>query len=264
MRLLSWNISYQHHVIPKIEFIQKHLKKDTVIVLMEVLEKDYLIIKETFEGSFHISYSLDLRKPSEFDTRSRKLGVVILVSKEYQMDEFDILNRTPLPDRTGYVTFQKEGHHIKLLGLHSITGVDYKKTKSIQFYSFAESIDSIKPDFVCMDINEPKTDHPNIDEIEFNTNKDKGKGIKTFFLEMYRHGLQDALRHVSKSLTIPLTVSYKTNKNGSLDNIKFYKRYDYIFVNLNKYHVEEVTYLYDDSIKAGSDHAMIICDVHLK
>lgn len=264
MRLLSWNISYQNHVISKIELIKKYLKDDMVIVLMEVVEKDYFILKQAFENSFHISYSLDLRKPSAFDTRSRKLGVVILVSKAYQMEAFDVLNRTPFPDRTGYVMFSKEGHHIKLLGLHSITGVDYKKTKSIQFYSFAESIDSIKPDIVCMDINEPNVDHPNIKDIEFHSNKDSGNGAKTFFYEMYQHNLQDTLRQVSQSLTIPLTVSYKTNKNSSLDNEKFYKRYDYIFVNINKYNIENVTYLYEESIKAGSDHAMIMCDVTLK
>ena len=261
MRLISWNISYQNKIESKIDLIKANINDETIIVLLEVLPNDYKKLSDTFSSDFSIYYSLNIRKPSSFDTRSRKLGVLILVSKSFSFLQYTLLDRTPFPDRTGLLTVFKNEHKITIMGLHSVTGVDYKKTKSVQFFSFAEAVNTFKPDFVMFDANEPKIDHPDIEKIEFASNRDKGKGAKTFFDEMNKNDLQDAYRMVSDSKTIPLTVSYKTNKSSKAIKDNFNKRYDHVFVNTNKYSVDSVSYLYDEAIGAGSDHAMVICDV---
>jgi len=261
MRLILWNICYQNKIEYKIDLIKANINKDTIIVLLEVLPKDYKILDETFSSDFLIYYSLNIRKPSSFDTRSRQLGVLILVSKVFTFLQYTLLDRTPFPDRTGLLTVYKEKQKITIMGLHSVTGVDYKKTKSVQFFSFAEAINIFKPDFVMFDANEPKIDHPDIEKIEFASNRDNGKGAKSFFDEMNHNGINDAYRLVSNSKKIPLTISYKTNKNSKAIKDSFNKRYDHIFVNTRKYNVELVSYLFDEAIQAGSDHAMVICDV---
>lgn len=189
------------------------------------------------------------------------MGVVILTPKSYKENQYTILDRVPFPDRTGFVTISKDSENISLMGLHSITGVDYKKAKSIQFFSFAEAVNTIKPDFVLFDANEPKIDHPDINKIEFYSNKDNGKGAKTFYDEMNKNDLYDVYRMISDNNTIPLAVSYKTNKISKAINDNFQKRYDYIFANTVKYRIDSAYYLFDEAIEAGSDHAMIICDV---
>jgi len=47
----------------------------------------------------------------------------------------------------------------------------------------------------------------------------------------------------------PLAISHKTGSNG--------RRYDFIY-NSIKWNINSVEYLYEDSIKATSDHAMVI------
>jgi hypothetical protein len=127
----------------------------------------------------------------------------------------------------------------------------------IKFYSLAEAVNVHKPDIVMIDANEPKTDHPEIEKIEYFNNRDKGNGAKTFSQELYKHELIDSFRSISRSQSIPLTVSHKVNK-------KFDRRYDFIFINHQKFRIINVEYLYEDSINAGSDHAMVICDVQIQ
>jgi len=257
VRLISWNLSYQHKIKPKIEFLKGYIDSDTIIVLQEVVPHYLESINNYFEKDYNLFYSLSKRVPSSFDGKERKLGVMIIAPKKYDVNFFDVLNRTPFPDRTTHLEIEKAGNKISLFGLHSLTGVDYKKTKSVQYYSFAEAVSLFKPDFVMIDANEPKIDHPEINETEYFNNRDKGNGARTFFQELHNNGLVDSFRSLSDSQSVPLIVSHKVNQ-------KFDRRYDFIFVNHQKFEILNVEYLYEDSIKAGSDHAMVICDIQPK
>jgi exonuclease III len=254
MRLISWNLSYQHKINPKIDLLKRYVDSDTIVVLQETVPHYTASLEAAFVDEYHLFYSLNKREPSAFDGKERKLGVMVIVPKSFERINFEALQRTPFPDRTVYLKMKKNDITYSLFGLHSVTGVDYKKAKSVQYFTFAESVQTYKPDFVMIDANEPKIDHPEIDKIEFFHNKDKGKGVKTFFSELLNNGLADSFRSISKSNTIPLTVSHKVNK-------KFDRRYDYIFVNINKYDIKNVEYIYDEAIEVGSDHAIVICDI---
>lgn len=72
---------------------------------------------------------------------------------------------------------------------------------------------------------------------------------------MYGLGLADPLRKIHPIKTIPLTVSHKVNK-------KFERRYDYIFVNQDKFEIIDINYYYDKAILVGSDHALVVCNVN--
>jgi len=257
MRFISWNLSYQHKITPKIDFLRNHINSETIIVLQEVVEHYVKPLNDFFEVDYNLFYSLSKREPSTFDGKERKLGVMVIVPKQFKVNFFDVLRRTPFPDRTTYLEIEVDETQFSLFGLHSLTGVDYKKTKSVQFYSLAEAVNVHNPDIVMIDANEPKIDHPEIEKIEYFNNRDKGNGAKTFFQELYKHELIDSFRSISRSQSIPLTVSHKVNK-------KFDRRYDFIFINQQKFRITNVEYLYEDSINAGSDHAMVICDVQIQ
>src|SRR5690554_3329778 len=262
VRLMLWNISYLNPIEPKLELLSKNMTDKTIIVLLEVFPKTNEYIKKYFDNTHDIYYSLDLRVPSRYDGRNRKIGVTILIDKSYNSNNHNVLNRTPFPDRTSFVDISSNGNSHRVMGLHSLTGVGYGRAKSTQFFSFAESIDEYRPDIVMIDANEPWVDHPNFNENVYNDNGDKGKGAETFFNEMINIGLVDPLRHNKKVETSPLALSYLTYTKKEDD--KYKKRYDFIYINKDKFEIEDINYLFEEAINAGSDHALVLCDLKEK
>jgi hypothetical protein len=53
------------------------------------------------------------------------------------------------------------------LTIHSITGCDYGKAKSIQYEALMEFVDDFKPDIIGIDANEPKIDSYDVEKMEF-------------------------------------------------------------------------------------------------
>jgi endonuclease/exonuclease/phosphatase family metal-dependent hydrolase len=252
MKIITWNISYFTKYEPKIKLLKNKVLNDSfIIILQEVKQNVYSKLLKDFKDH-NVSYSLNIRKPGKYDTGSRKLGVVIITSNDFVLLEERVYERALLPDRTLFVRVKKGNKEYKVLGLHSITGVDHKKAKSIQFYSFAEAIDELKPDIVGIDANEPNLDTYDIDKTVFHDNKDKGEGAKTFFKVLSEYNLVDNVKAqykkpISKEYIIP---------SVKLSTVK-YKRYDYLFVNFK---IMSIKYLMDEALKAGSDHALVVVD----
>lgn len=258
MKLINWNVSYAGSFEKKFEYLRKIIEdQDVIVIMQEITETAYLKLKEMF-GDYKIEYSLNYRKPSKFDTKSRRLGVAIMVSNSIEVVNATVLDRCLLPDRTMFVEILKDNMLYKVLGLHSITGCDHKKAKSIQFFSFAEAIEEYKPDIVAIDANEPKYDSNDIEKMVFFDNKDKGKGAKTFFTTLVENDLMDSLgkENLNNDLNQeePLKVSHVINK-------RINKRYDFVFLNKDKFKDYKIKYNYEDALEAGSDHALIEIEV---
>ena len=164
----------------KLKLIKSIIKKDSfILILQEVTLSAYHYLIDEF-GPDNLAYSLKLRKPGPYDTASRSLGIAIITSKDITIIERKVYERALLPERTLFVMVKKGNKEYRVLGLHSITGVDHKKAKSIQFYGFAEAIGELKPDIVGIDANEPNVDTYDIDKTAFHDNKDNGEGARTF------------------------------------------------------------------------------------
>lgn len=255
MKIIDWNISYSNAAQPKIDFLKSVVGKDSFIaILQEVTPLQAEVIKKQFEN---VRYSLDYRKPGKFDTKQRQLGVAIICSDDMNIISADALTRCLLPDRTLMVDVEYQGKSLRVIGLHSLTGVAHKKAKSIQFLSFAEAVDEFSPDIVAFDANEPAKDHYDIKQMEFFDNQDNGMGARTFFETLIDAGMKDAyLAGYDKQMFCdgePLAVSHRFASNG------LSKRYDFVFTK-GSVTVSQCDYLYDDAVKAGSDHAMIVCE----
>jgi hypothetical protein len=141
-----------------------------------------------------------------------------------------------------------EGGNINILSFHSLTGVGYKQAKSSNFASIAEYLSETELDFFCCDANEPKIDHPDISKIEFWNNGDRGKFPSLIFGENKVHQLEDSYRCQNNTPDRP-AVSYITGKTN--------RRYDMIF-NSKQWRVESLQYLYQESLEASSDHALVV------
>lgn len=257
MRIIDWNISYAGDTERKIEYLKEHLTEATCVILQEVKPHAYEYIKATLADQYEMFYSLEYRKPSKFDSDARRLGVLVLVSKGIEIVEAGVIERSPFPDRTVYVTIKKGGAAVKLLALHSLTGCGYYRSKSVQYDSFAEFIDEYHPDIIGIDANEPQVDHYDMQQMQF---FDNGPGAKHFFEEMVSIGLTDAyVRYNGTDGYVegqPLTKSHNIRRKGAV-------RYDFLFVR-DTYGVEAITYNYDEAVAAGSDHAIIVCNIEIK
>ena len=261
MKILNWNISYSCNIEKICDEIESNvLNSSFIITLQEVIPSSYEYIRERFCNVAKFFYSLNNRKPGKFDTKSRKLGVLLILSKDVDIIKADVCHRCLLPERTLFAKIKYNNQELKIISLHSITGCDHKKAKSIQFYSFAEFIDFYKPDILTFDANEPAKDHYEIKNMQFFDNRDKGLGAKTFFNIINKIGLVDSFIHdYDKSKFCenqPLTVSHFVGVK------KEPKRYDFIFLN-KKLCVLSVKYEIEKSLAASSDHSYIIAELKI-
>lgn len=256
MQIISWNIGWgcQKEKIA-IMLKQKLEQSFCVVCLQEVTPNTKDFLCSYLGESYYYLYSLDYRYVGDFDTKSRKLGVLTIISRSFKFLYAHTLSRTPFPDRTLLVSFAFMGVEYKIINLHSVTGCNYLKAKSVQFYSFAEAIKYYQPDIVAFDANEPKED--DIDEASrvYFDNKDKGAGAKTFFQTLVKSNLQDSYATLNKEQHKkgePLAISH-------IINGKERKRYDFIYTN-RKFEIVKSEYLYQEAIDASADHAMVVTD----
>lgn len=261
MKILNWNISYSCNIEKICNEIENNiLNSSFIITLQEVIPSSYEYIRERFCRVAKFFYSLNNRKPGKFDTKSRKLGVLLILSKDIDIIEADVCHRCLLPERTLFATIKYNNQELKIISLHSITGCDHKKAKSIQFYSFAEFIDSYKPDILTFDANEPAKDHYEIKNMQFFDNKDKGLGAKTFFNIINEMELVDSFIHKYDNCEFhenqPLTISHFVGVK------KEPKRYDFMFLN-KQIDVLFAKYEMEKSLAASSDHSYIIAELKI-
>lgn len=257
MKIINWNLSWLKNIGSKIEYLLKEIREHSfIIILQEVTQSSYKYLCEELDSIANMEYSLDYRIPGKYDTNSRKLGIAILTSKDIKINKAQVLDRAILPDRTLMIDAIYQNIPLRIMGLHSITGCQHGKAKEIQYFSFAEAVSEYKSDIVGIDANEPELDHYDISQMKFFDNYNKGNGCKTFFMTMSENFLEDAfVKNYDKTQFIPgqyLTTSHIIQRG------KKHVRYDFLFVNKQKFVDYNCSYFYDEAIEAGSDHAAII------
>lgn len=260
MIVISWNISWMNDISHKIAYLERAIGGQTfIVILQEVKPASYDALKAAFRETANIEYSLHYRTPGKYDTDSRKLGIAILVSKELNILSADVLHRALMPDRTLLVDIEHKEQRIRILGLHSITGCQHLKAKEIQYFSFAEAIEELRPDIIGIDANEPKVDHYDISKMRFFDNYNKGNGCKTFFETTQAIGLVDSfIKDYDQSRYVAgecLTTSHFIKRG------KKKVRYDFLFINNETFKEYCCKYDYDPAIAAGSDHAAVLLEI---
>lgn len=266
MRVIHWNIKHNSNKEKVITSLIKYMEGgDTILCLQEVtpVAKDTIV---SMLGDYGVkqfrnyAYSLDYRHPSQFDGLNRRLGVLVICPEPMWVLNCDVISRSPFPDRTIYADIVRNGEIIRVMSLHSITGCAYHKAKSSQYFSFAEAVDELRPDIVTIDANEPKIDHYNVEEMVFYNNSDNGNGAKTFFNTMVLNGMSDAFVHFYNPQRYEsgkyLATSIIVNRKGKC-------RYDFMYMRDERFYVRGCNYLYEEGIKATSDHAIVMSDVEV-
>lgn len=257
MRVIDWNMGWGASIDKAIEGIKNILSEDSFIfTLQEIGESKSRALYNEFGNLCNIEYSMKYRPRGKREPRNRELGIMIITSKDIEIIDAEVLGNALLPERTLVVKVKLSNKVLKIMSLHSITGCDHKKAKSLQFFAFADAIDKYQPDIVSFDANEPKIDATTIEEMEFFDNKDRGKGAREFFTSLEDNGLTDATVCVfdgKHEPGQPLAVSHIVNQNKRV-------RYDFIFINKNKVEVRNIEYKLKEAEEASGDHAFVVLD----
>lgn len=255
MNIIEWNIGYGANPTKVYEALQEYMNETFVITLLEVTPAAYDSFMALFEGKAKLEYSLTYRAPGMYDSKARKLGVLLITSNDVEILEAGVFSRTLLPERTLYAKLCINEKEIKIGALHSITGSNHFMAKSHNFRSIAEEVDRYEPDIFVMDANEPKIDHFDIDKMLFF--EKNGEGAKIFFNTLVAKGLKDSFaKNYDTNQFVegaPLAVSHMINRKKPA-------RYDFIFAN-EKLNVIEVKYEYEKAVDATADHAIVVAKV---
>jgi len=133
VRYINWNIKCKSNIEKIIELIKdKADKEKCIIALQEVMPDAANALKNVFSKDYKILYSLDLREPGKFDTDNRRLGIMLLVSDDYEICEWDVMDRAIFPERTlDAIISDKDNKAYEILVLHSLTGVSFKMKKGL-------------------------------------------------------------------------------------------------------------------------------------
>ncbi len=278
LRVISWNISYHGKTKRKIELLKAITTEVTnkypcVVALQEVTERAYSDIKSVDLFQSHC-YSLQLRQPGKFEGNNRGLGCLIASTDGMVIKNYSLIDRALFPERALCAKVNLGDRDFEVISFHSLTGVAFKKGKSAQFATLVDYLHESKnnPIILCCDLNEPKVDHCNIDEIEcFDQLGDKGKYAGFILKPDGVHNLEDAYRlWLDKNQEEYLRIKEKQDSCEDLNYTPLAvshvlrggkeKRYDYIMIS-PYFKVVSMEYRYEDAIESGSDHAVLVADL---
>jgi len=185
-------------------------------------------------------------------------------------DDWVLTPALPTPDelpsvRTLAVTAVHAGSALTLLACYAPTNTGPgRKERPNTFSALAAWLGAVSAPIVLgMDANGPRVDHPDIEQSKWWTQEEAlvlGAGAPTEDVLRLWYGDHPAelKRRVQYYPNWPLADSYHRGRRG-----KYLRcRYDSIRVSPGT-GVTNVRYLYEDAVRAGSDHALVVADIDL-
>jgi exonuclease III len=262
-RFATWNVNFRR-------------LREGHLTLLRRLQPDILALQEVNAGFFETleqtgmfqdaGFSLLLRPPGQDEGRSRRIGCALFCAAPLRFSGIELIRELPLPERA--ITAKVEGlaSHLVVCGFHTPPGVTWKKLKPESHVKLAKWLaGTANPCILGIDANAPKVDHPDIHQNEW-----WWKEEPLLLGAEPLHSLKDALRlHLDDNPELldtirsqrprgPLATSYvRGNKFKRTPS-----RYDFIYVT-SDIRVQDIQYLYEEAIEAGSDHAIVVADLEL-
>ena len=196
---------------------------------------------------------------------ARRGGCLIAATGEWVLG-----SALPVPDlllsnHSLAVTATHTGSALTLLSCYAPTNTGPGKTERPRAFSaLADWLSSAPcPVVLGMDANGPRVDHPDIEQNRWWTQEEAlvlGAGTRTedVLRLWYADHPAELKRRVRYYPNGPLADSYHRGRRG-----KYLRcRYDSIRISPG-IGVTDVRYLYEDAVRAGSDHALVVADIDL-
>jgi hypothetical protein len=189
-----------------------------------------------------------------------------LAQRPFEIVRSELLSTAPVPERTLIGHLTTPGSPLTACSFHAPPGVTWKELKPQSFLAIADFLSQHpRRTLFGMDANTPK-----VDRLDIGENVWWWKDEPSLLGPTPRHVLTDVLRTLlagdpqrlaalqSARPTGPLALSFRRGPKGKVIDC----RYDFVFASPDIV-VRDVSYLYDASIAAGSDHAIVVADLEL-
>lgn len=271
MRVGSWNVNRR---VGDTASLQGDFLRKNGVEVVAIQEGNTNSLEKLCEAAefdwFYSGVEIAKNLPNE---NARRLSAVI-AGKGLRPKESFVLENVPFPERTIVCDF---GDWIAC-SFHAPPGVSWGISKPRQAVEIANWLCNIKkPIWFGIDANTPEIDHPNFDKTRTHWHTGDRRlngepGDDLLIASSKIHDLNDAYRLylnknksalteiMTKAPNGPLAVSHITGKRkDSPDNPR---RYDAVWVS-DDYDVTNVTYPYEESVASGSDHSLVIADLHI-
>lgn len=204
--------------------------------------------------------SLALRPSGEDEGRARRVGCSLFGRSPFRLVASDVLAHLAFPERSLVALADSDAGPITLCSFHIPPGASWGEIKPQTLKAIAEWLASHNGRIVFgIDANTPKTDHPDAMSNEWWWAEEPILlGAKP------PHPLRDALRVFLEARPDMLATISAERPRGPLA-ISHWRgrgtkrtacRYDFIYVSPGIV-VEDVEYMFDEAVKAGSDHAFV-------
>ena len=274
IRVVSWNVAYRGLVDAAIQAaFLKRLAPD--LVLLQDINQSSLHVLQS-EGGFE--WLKRSSPPPPPISRGRSSLCAIGGSLNVQFLSLRGPFKEGLPERVLVATTRIAGTKVAAASYYAPPGVSWHASKPAQAVEFAKWLKRVElPVVFGADANTPAVDHPDFSMTRTHWNSGMhqlhGKpGDDLLFGPGKIHALTDALRTwlghgpdrmaQIRAETLhgcgPLEVSYKTGaRKGFSGNPR---RYDSVWAS-GHFAVEDVQYLYRESLEARSDHAAVVVDL---
>jgi hypothetical protein len=258
-RFASWNVNAFTGLAGHIALIER--VGCDLLALQEVTQASYntLAASQIFSWS---AFSLALRPPQAGEGRGRRLGCALFGRAPFAPGSFALLDGVQLPERTLLALLETPFGPLTACSFHAPPGVNWGEVKPKTFVRIAQWL-AMQPQRVIfgMDANTPKLDHPDSSKVEW-----WWQDEAVLLGAAPAHQLRDVLRTYLAARPDemqqlraarpqgPLAMSYV---RGQQQGKPTPCRYDVICA-APDFQVEQVAYLYEEAVQAGSDHALVV------
>ncbi|SFI18751.1 endonuclease/exonuclease/phosphatase family protein [Nitrosomonas sp. Nm34] len=263
IRFASWNVNNRILCSNHFDFLYE--VNPDILALQEVNPKfsEHLTKTNLFSYS---TCSLHLRPPGSSEGRARQLGCALFSKAPFKISTPFLLNSLPFPERALIARISTTKGAITACSFHTPPGASWKELKPKSHKLFAEWLVSQPTRLILgIDANAPKTDHPDIKQNDW-----WWKEEPLLLGDRPIHSLKDAFRLYLEANPVklqrirmerpkgPLAISYIRGNKWR----RTMSRYDFIYVTPD-ISISSVEYLYEASVKAGSDHALVIAEIEV-
>jgi len=260
-RFASWNVNNRNLTEGHLKILRE--QQVHAVALQEVSTKFDTALKgaDLFEWS---AGSLDLRPVKVGEGRARRLGCALHGRRPFSLLKASLVPGLDFPERTLVGLLKSEEANLTACSFHTPPGATWGEVKPRTLKTIAQWLPLQPTPLVFgIDANTPKTDHPNIAPNEW-----WWEDEPLLLGPSPLHALKDALRLYFEDHPDDLARAIASRPNGPLavSHVRGNRRkmtdcrYDFIYVS-SDVRVHRVDYLFDESVRAASDHALVVADL---
>lgn len=263
-RFASWNVNQRRLTGGHLSLV-RDLCAD-VVALQEVSAHFHAALAAAAVYSWS-ACSLELRPCLQGEGRSRRLGCAVFGGHPFRLVEASLVPGLVFPERTLVASLEAGERRVTACSFHTPPGASWGEVKPQTLKAIARWLPSQPVPLVFgIDANTPKTDHPDIfrnewwwDDEPLLLGPAPLHGLKDA-LRLYLDAHPEALAHaVAVRPNGPLAVSHVRGKRRKRTEC----RYDFIYVSPD-IRVLRVDYVFDEAIRAVSDHALVVAELELR